>query len=70
MFRPDVFSRLAAKASLLISAIAGSVLVASVAAPTSFESQMMQLDAPPTNAEPFDLNPGAVAIAVWRFVWE
>lgn len=64
MFRPDVFSRLAAKASLLISAIAGSVLVASVAAPTSFESQMMQLDAPPTNAEPFDLNPGAVAIAV------
>ena len=64
MFRPDVFSRLAAKASLLISAIAGSVLVASVAAPTSLESQMMQLDAPPTNAEPFDLNPGAVAIAV------
>lgn len=79
MFRPVVFSKPAAKASLLISAIritlaklsvglpmgiAGSVLVASIAAPTSFESQMLQLDAPPTNAEPFDLNPGAVAIAV------
>ncbi|MCY7394276.1 MAG: hypothetical protein LH647_23100 [Leptolyngbyaceae cyanobacterium CAN_BIN12] len=64
MFRLDMFSKSVAKASLLISAIAGSVLAASVlTAPTSYESQAMPLDAPPTNAEPSDVNPGAIAIA-------
>lgn len=65
MFCLDMFSKSAAKASLLISAIAGSVLAASVlTAPTSYESQAMPLDAPPTNVEPSDVNPGAIAIAV------
>jgi hypothetical protein len=65
MFCPDVFSKPAAKASLLISAIAGSVLAASVlTAPPSVASSAMQLDSPPTNAEPSDVNPGAIAISV------
>ncbi|MBM0742209.1 hypothetical protein JOY44_11350 [Phormidium sp. CLA17] len=66
MFRPDVFSKPAAKASLLISTIAGSVLAASfLTAPTSFESRAMHLDASPTNADTSNVNRGAVlAIAV------
>ncbi len=65
MFRLDVFSKSAAKASLLISAIAGSILAASVAVPTSFESRTMQLDASPPSEEPADVNFGAMlAIAV------
>ncbi|MEX0271416.1 hypothetical protein AB3R30_19950 [Leptolyngbyaceae cyanobacterium UHCC 1019] len=77
MFRLDVFSKPVAKVSLSVSAIratipmgiAGSILAASVAVPTSFESRTMQLDAPSANtginAEPSDVNPGAMfAIAM------
>lgn len=74
MFRPDVFSKSAAKVSIWVSAIrktiptgiVGSVLAASVlAAPTSGASQAIQLDAPPTNAETSNVNPGAaLAIAM------
>ncbi len=64
MFRSDRFSESAAKVLLFISAIAGSVLVASVTAPSSFESQARQLDDSPY-VETSDKNPGALfAIAV------
>jgi hypothetical protein len=65
MFRFDGFSKSAAKASILIGAIAGSVFVASVfTSATSLESGNRQLDAPPTYAKNSEADLGAiVAIA-------